>query len=175
MLEKDLNRDLIHLFVTQGNAWGYKIPDPPKKTVLNSSRRPFDGLARFHPPVNDFYFETKLIKNSVKAFALNRIEAHQLANLLKIKQNGGLTAVILGIWIPRQDYWFLCFDPEFLLNLAKQGKKSISKKELNFYCEKGYNISLRGKTLTRFSPEMLQNRIIAFLPDLEAEIGKIQG
>jgi hypothetical protein len=165
MLEKDLNRDLIHLFVTQGNAWGYKIPDPPKKTVLNSSRRPFDGLARFYPPVNDFYFETKLIKNSVKAFSLNRVEDHQLANLLQIKKSGGLTAVILGVWIPRKDYWFLCFDPEFLLGLARRGKKSINKKEINSYCEKEYNISLKSKALIKFSPEMLRNRIIAFLPD----------
>jgi hypothetical protein len=175
MLEKDLNRDLIHLFVTQGNAWGYKIPDPPKKTVLNSSRRPFDGLARFYPPVNDFYFETKLIKNSVKAFSLNRVEDHQLANLLQIKRSGGLTAVILGVWIPRRDYWFMCFDPEFLLNLTKQGKKSITKKELNFYYEKEYSISLKSKALTNFSSELLQDRIIDFLPDWGVEIGKIQG
>jgi hypothetical protein len=175
MLEKDLNRDLIHLFVTQGKAWGYKIPDSPKQIVLSSSKRPFDGIARFPLPVNDFYFESKLIKNSLKAFSLNRVEDHQWDNLLQIKRCGGLTAVILGVWIPRREYWFMCFDPEFLLNLVDLGKKSINKKELNFYCEKGYNISLKAKSLIKFSSELLRDRIIDFLPDWEAGIGKVQG
>jgi hypothetical protein len=173
MLEKDLNRDLVHLFVTQGNAWGYKIPDPPKQMVLNSSKRPFDGISRFSPPVNDFYFESKLIKGSLKAFSLNRIEDHQMNNLLQVKAKGGLTAVILGVWIPRQEYWFMCFDPEFLLGLAGQGKKSIYKKELNYYREKNYNISLRRKDLVKFSPETLREKIIDFLPDREAGVGEI--
>jgi hypothetical protein len=173
MLEKDLNRDLIHLFVTQGKAWGYKIPDPPKQMALNSSKRPFDGISRFNPPINDFYFESKLIKGNLKAFSLNRVEEHQLDNLLQIKEKGGLTAVILGVWIPRRDYWFICFDPKFLLDLVKQGKKSINKKELNFYCEKEYNISLRSKDSIKFSTEMLRDRIIDFLPDRETIIGKI--
>jgi hypothetical protein len=86
-----------------------------------------------------------------------------------------LTAIILGVWIPRQDYWFMCFDPEFLLNLLNNGKKSINKKELNFYCEKEYNISLRSQNLTKFSPEMLREKIICFLPNWEVGIGKIQG
>jgi hypothetical protein len=174
MKEATLNHDLVRLFKSTG-AFSYKIEDPHKSQVLSASKRPFDGLARFYPPVNDFYFEAKLIKNSIKAFSLDRIEDHQLANLIQIKINGGLTAVILGVWVPRRDYWFLCFDPEFLLGLVKQGKKSISKKELNFYFEKEYNISLRSKTLIKFSPEMLRERIIDFLPDWEAGLGKIQG
>jgi penicillin-binding protein-related factor A (putative recombinase) len=173
MDEAALNHDLISLFKGTG-SFSYKIEDPHKAQALSASKRPFDGFARFYPPVNDFYFETKLIKHSVKAFSLNRIEDHQLANLLQIKKIGGLTAVILGVWIPRRAYWFLCFDPEFLLKLRNQGKKSINKKELNFYCEKGYSISLRSNALINFSPEMMLDRIIDFLPDWEAVVGKIQ-
>jgi hypothetical protein len=173
MKESDLNTDLIRLFKAFGFA--YKIPDPAQTQALSASKRPFDGFARFSEPVNDFYFESKLIKGDLKAFSLNRVEDHQLDNLLKIKEKGGFTAVILGVWKPRKDYWFLCFDPGFLLSLAEQGKKSINKKELNFYCEKEYTISLKSKALIKFSPEMLQDRIIDFLPDWEAKVGKIQG
>jgi penicillin-binding protein-related factor A (putative recombinase) len=172
MKEATLNHDLISLFKGTGH-FAYKIEDPHKSQVLSSSKRPFDGFARFSEPVNDFWFESKLIKNKISAFSLDRVDDHQYASLLQIKRSGGLTAVILGVWIPRRDYWFLCFDPEFLLGLAKQGKKSINKKELNFYCEREYNISLRSKTLIKFSPEMLREKIIDFLPDWEAGFGKI--
>jgi hypothetical protein len=173
MKEATLNHDLISLFKDTGH-FAYKIPDPVQAQVLSSSKRPFDGFARFSEPVNDFWYESKLMKNKIGAFSLDRVDEHQYASLLQIKHSGGLTAVILGVWIPRQDYWFLCFDPEFLLGLAKQEKKSINKKELNFYCERNYNISLRSKALIKFSPEMLRERIIDFLPDWEAGIGKIQ-
>jgi hypothetical protein len=172
MKETSLNHDLVSLFKRTG-CFAYKIPDPMQAQVLISSKRPFDGFARFSEPVNDFWFESKLMKNKIGAFSLDRVDEHQYASLLQIKRSGGLTAIILGVWIPRQDYWFMCFDPEFLLNLAKEGKKSINKKELNYYCEKDYNISLRSKDLIKFSPEILRNRIINFLPDWEAGIGKI--
>jgi penicillin-binding protein-related factor A (putative recombinase) len=105
------------------------------------------------------------MKNKIGAFSLDRVDDHQYASLLQIKQSGGLTAVILGVWIPRQDYWFMCFDPEFLLNIVEGGKKSINKKEITFYCEHGFNISLRSKDLSNFKPEMLRDKIINFLPD----------
>jgi hypothetical protein len=160
--ESNLNHDIVCLF-NASNAFPYKIPDAARNSVLSASKRPFDGFARFAPPVNDFWFEAKLIKNKISAFSLDRVEDHQYDSLLRIKANGGLTAVVLGVWIPRRDYWFMCFDPDFLVNLAKTGKKSINKKELNYYCEKGYNISLKSKDLINFLPEMLRDRIIDFL------------
>jgi hypothetical protein len=174
MKEASLNHDLVQLFKSTG-AFSYKIEDPHKSQVLSASKRPFDGFARFPEPINDFWFESKLIKYKLGAFSLDRVDDHQYASLLQIKRNGGLTSVILGVWIPRKDYCFLCFDPEFLLTLKKHGKKSINKKELNFYFEKGYNISLRSKLLINFFPGMLRDKIIDFLPDLEAGVGKIQG
>jgi hypothetical protein len=172
--EATLNHDLVSLFKGAG-SFAYKIPDSAQAQVLSSSKRPFDGFARFSEPVNDFWFESKLMKNKIEAFSLSRVEEHQYASLLQIKRCGGLTAVILGVWIPRRDYWFMCFDPEFLLNLFNNGKKSINKKELNFYCEKEYSISLRSQNLINFYPRMLRDKIIDFLPDWEAGVGKIQG
>jgi penicillin-binding protein-related factor A (putative recombinase) len=174
MKEATLNHDLISLFKGTGH-FAYKIEDPHKSQVLSSSKRPFDGFARFSEPVNDFWFEAKLMKNKIGAFSLDRVDDHQYASLLQIKRSGGLTAVILGVWIPRREYWFLCFDPEFLLCLMECGKKSINKKELNFYCKKEYNISLRSNALINFSPEILRDKIIYFLPDSEVGVGKIQG
>jgi hypothetical protein len=174
MKESDLNHDIVSLFMTTG-SFAYKIPDPAQAQVLMASKRPFDGFARFSAPVNDFWFESKLIKGQIEAFSLNKVADHQYESLLQIKKSGGLTAVILGVWIPRRDYWFMCFDPEFLFGLAEQGRKSITKKELAYYREKNYSISLRSKDLIKFSPEMMRDRIIDFLPDWEAGVGKIQG
>jgi hypothetical protein len=175
MKEAVLNHDLISLFKGTGH-FAYKIEDPRKAQVLSASKRPFDGFARFSEPVNDFWFEAKLIKNSVMAFSLNRVEYHQLANLLQIKKSGGLAAVILGVWIPRKEYWFVCFDPEFLIGLMNKGKKSINKKELIFYREHGYSISLKAKDLESFKSEILGERIIDFLPDgLGDRVGEVQG
>jgi hypothetical protein len=171
--EAELNHDLVSLFKRTG-SFAYKIPDPARAQVLSSSKRPFDGFARFPNPVNDFWFEAKLMKNTICAFSLARVAAHQYASLLQIKRSGGLTAIILGVWIPRQDYRFMCFDPEFLTGLANKGKKSINKKELNFYKEQDYSISLKTKHLENFRPEMLREKIIDFLPDREGRGGRIQ-
>jgi hypothetical protein len=102
MKEATLNHDLILLFKGTGH-FSYKIPDPAQAQVLLSSKRPFDGFARFSEPVNDFWFESKLMKNKIGAFSLDRVDDHQYASLLQIKRSGGLTAVILGVWIPRRD------------------------------------------------------------------------
>ena len=157
--EANLNRDLVSLFKDH-NALAYKIPDPEKSNVLNASKRPFDGFARFPPPVNDFWFESKLIKNQVKAFSISRVEEHQIEALRQIKQNGGRAVVILGCWIPRRDYWFMLFDIDFIIEF--QGT-SIKQKELLVLRESNYSISLRSKDVKLFRPEMLIEKTITSL------------
>ena len=160
MQESDLNHDLISLFKDHG-AMAYKLPDPNQAIVLNASKRPFDGFARFPPPVGDFWFESKLIKNKVQAFSTERVEAHQCEALRHIKRNGGRAAVILGCWIPRRDYWFMAFDIDFIIGLKGE---SIKQKDLLALCGKKYNISLRGRDLEFFKPEWLIEKLIASLP-----------
>ena len=160
MQESDLNHDLVSLFKAQG-AMSWKIPDPNQVTVLNASKRPFDGFARFPPPVSDFWFESKLIKNKVQAFNPNRVEEHQFEALKQIKRNGGHVAVILGCWIPRGDYWFMAFDVDFLFGL---GGVSIKQKELLSLCEKNYNVSLRSRDIGSFKPEWLLDKLVTSLP-----------
>jgi len=156
MLEKNLNHDLVSLFALN-NAFAHKLPDPSKDIVLSSSKRPFDGFARFPPPVNDFWFESKLIKNKVHAFSLKRVEDHQFDALRQIKRNGGFTAIILGYWVPHKEYWFMLFDVDFLYN-RREG--SIKKNELVYYYNKGYSISLKNKDRVLFKPEMLVEKMI---------------
>ena len=160
MKESDLNHDLVSLF--KGcQAMAHKLPDPNQAVILSSSKRPFDGFARFPPPVNDFWFESKLIKNKVTAFSPSRVEDHQFDALRKIKQNGGRAAIILGCWIPRKDYWFMVFDVDFIFGL--QGV-SLKQKDLLAYCEKNFNISLRSKDVDFFKPEWLIDKMITELP-----------
>jgi len=160
--EANLNHDLISLFKNH-EAMAWKIPDPNQATVLNASKRPFDGFARFPPPVNDFWFESKLIKNKIQAFNTGRVEEHQFEALRRIKRNGGRAAIILGCWIPRKDYWFLVFDVDFVFGL---GGVSIKQKELLSLCEKNYNISLRAKDIDigSFKSYWLIDKMIASLP-----------
>jgi hypothetical protein len=158
--ESDLNHDLISLFNDTG-AMAYKIPDPGRSAVLSAAKRPFDGFARFPPPVNDFWFESKLIKNKVKSFDTKRVKDHQFTALRSVKRNGGYSAVILGCWIPRRDYWFLVFDVDFIYGL---GGMPIKRKELCLYCEKSYNISLRNRDIDFFRPEWLIDKMIKSLP-----------
>jgi hypothetical protein len=161
MTEKMLNHDLVALFKDHG-AMAWKIPDPNQISVLNSSKRPFDGFARFPPPVHDFWFESKLIKNKIQSFSVRRVEKHQLESLSLIKKNGGRAAVILGCWIPRQDYWFMVFDVDFIFAL---NGISIKRKDLLSLCEKNYRISLRAKDLQSFRPEWLIEKMISALPE----------
>jgi hypothetical protein len=160
MQESDLNHDLVYLFNNNG-AMAWKIPDPSKVTVLNASKRPFDGFARFPPPVDDFWFESKLIKNKVQAFNTSRVEEHQFESLRQIKQNGGHVAIILGCWIPKSDYWFMAFDVDFIYGLKG---KSIKQKELFSLCDKKYNVSLRSRDISSFRPEWLLEKLVTSLP-----------
>ena len=151
MLEKDLNHDLIKLFA--GWGWAYKIPDAKGKTALATDKRPFDGLAAFEG--FDFFFESKLIKNKISAFSIARIEPHQFENLLKLRELGKETAVILGIWIARKTYLFLTFDVYFLYTLEC---KSILKKQIEGYISDGYAFDMR--QAGSFKPGMLLERRI---------------
>jgi hypothetical protein len=154
--EANLNHDIVSLFKAYG-AEAWKIPDPNKVSVLNAAKRPFDGFARFPPPVNDFWFESKLIKNKISAFDTRRVENHQFESLQHIKRNGGRAAVILGCWIPREDYWFMIFDIDFIAGLEGA---SIKRKELLDFCSRNYSISLRGKDIDYFKPEWLIDKMI---------------
>ena len=160
MKEANLNHDIISLFNRYGSV-SWKIPDPNRAVVLNASKRPFDGFARFPPPVNDFWFESKLIKNKVTAFDVGRVEKHQIDSLSKIKRNGGRSAVILGCWVPRHEYWFMLFDIDFIIE--RKGV-SVKKKELFLLCDKHYNISLRDKDIDLFKPEWLIDKLITSMP-----------
>jgi len=154
MDEKVLNTDIVKLFKQHG--WAYKIPDATGETAQYTEKRPFDGFAAF--PGFDFFFESKLIKHKIKAFAKAKVEPHQFTNLLALKSLGKQTGIILGLWIPRKSYQFLVFDPEFFFNLKE---KSILKIQLEEYIRQGFAQDVRN--LVSFRPENLIKFRIDFL------------
>jgi hypothetical protein len=157
MLERDLNRDITRLFNVHG--WAHKLPDPPASVALTASPRPFDGFAAFKD--FDFFYESKLIKNKIAAFSIARIEDHQFKNLLRLRELGKETAIILGIWIARKTYQILIFDPYFLYTFKD---KSILKKQLEGYISMGLVMDMRHTN--SFKPEMLLKlRIDSLLPE----------
>jgi len=164
MLEKNLNHDLVKLFKQHG--WAYKIPDPQGSGATEASQRPFDGIAVFKD--FDFFFESKLIKNKISAFAVSRIEPHQFDNLLKLRELEKETAVILGIWMARKSYQILVFDVFFLRSLEY---KSILKKEIEAYLAAGYAIDL--KQIEKFEPIQLLKHRINSLPFGRRGDGKV--
>lgn len=161
MNEKCLNHDLIRLFNDCG-GFAYKIPDPSQEIVTASSKRPFDGFARFRS-IGDIYFESKLIKNKLQAFSFKRIEPHQIEALTRICDNGGEAVVILGYWEPRKAYWFMLFDICLIQQLIKAKVLSIKQKELMNLQARGCSISLTAKDRLTFSPEILKSKIIRSL------------
>ena len=98
----------------------------------------------------------------MQAFSLTRVEDHQYENLLQLRTLGANTAVILGFWVSRKDYYFFVFDPLFLSNL-KTTRKSILGKELQWYKDNGYFIETRWKQ--PFTPKLLLEKRIDFLPE----------
>lgn len=166
MDERQLNHDIVSLFKGAG-AFAYKIPDPIKAGVVTASKRPFDGFAIFPKPIGSLYFESKLIKNRLQAFRIDRIEPHQMEALLEIKHNGGHTAIILGIWIPRKDYYFIPFDPELLSTLQL---KSISKKILLSLYNSGHTIPLHSKDT--FNPLWILERMVYSLDEYIGDISR---
>lgn len=129
MDERTLNHDIAALFRSMG-AFAYKIPDPPRVCAASASKRPFDGFAVFPPPVGSVFFESKLMKGKLRAFALRRIEPHQMESLLRVSGNGATAVVSLGFWSPRSEYWLMLFDAPLISALMREGAKSVGAAKL---------------------------------------------
>lgn len=147
MKEKDFNRIIVKNLNEKN--WGFKISDPAGVAAQMASKNPFDGFG--YTSHFNICFESKLIKNNIKAFAFNSIKPHQITHLSKIKEItkhqtfNFLCVILLGIWIPNKNIILLSFDIDFINKTLKENKKSFTKKDILKFVEYGKYISIEHK------------------------------
>ena len=132
-----------------GNSldWRFKIPD------AGGMAKPFDGIGLFKGlPV---YWEAKNLKK-VEAFNFNRLEDHQIFNLLTIQQQ--LKQVhawfIVCVDFGRADKRVFLFRDMDYINNRKKNKKRILKKEW-----------LERKNYVKIKKELIDLEELLSLPD----------
>jgi len=106
----------------------YKIPDPTGQ-FINTIPRPFDlfGSVRGLP----WYCEVKFL-NKLQSFDLQRIEDHQIQNLLDLKEKtvGALCWIVLAVKVARGDSRFYIFKDILDIAERRKNKRNYLKKEL---------------------------------------------
>jgi penicillin-binding protein-related factor A (putative recombinase) len=116
-------------------GWYHKISDPLGGTGIQN---PFDGFG----VINGYplYIEAKLIKNGIYAFNFNKIEEHQITNLNEINKMLSISKCLIavGFYKPRQLCEICFFDIDYINQLMADEVKSIKKKQLEQYRDKGF-------------------------------------
>jgi hypothetical protein len=141
MKEIDLNRIINKSLKEVG--FSHKIADGVGGI---GSQNPYDLYSVI--PMGILNIESKLIKNKVQAFNFNRIEDHQLENLLAIDSivkewyPKPCQLIALGIYIPRKLYVIIFFDIQFIKNRIDLGDKSIKKKELETFIQNSMYLTI---------------------------------
>ena len=139
---------LCKSFCKQG-SWAYKIPDPTA-LFTQTVPRPFDIIA---VKGSSYYIEVKYL-NKMESFNLQRIEDHQIASLLDIKQRNpeAVCWIVLAVKVGRGDNRFYLFKDIFDINNRRILKKNFLKKELetlNYYKVKNDLIDLSDVLATK--------------------------
>ena len=126
--ESELNTIIKNTIIKQG-GWAYKIPDPSKDSSLCSVKRPFDGFGVWKG--RPIYWESKFSR-VFGSFNLQRIEEHQIQNLLAIKNicTDSLVCIVWGVHIKRGVSWVFIFDDIYMIHERRKNKKNFTKKEL---------------------------------------------
>lgn len=123
------NEAEFNTIVTKSLDWGFKIPDTGNSVMYAPKNRlPFDGFGAVNgKPV---YFESKYL-STVRAFNFNRLEDHQIENLLKLKElmPDALVLFLICVDFGRGDKRVFFFRDMDYVNQRKMAKDSITKKE----------------------------------------------
>lgn len=118
---------LKNSLISQGH-YAYKIPDPSSQFGA-TTQRPFDmfGIIQDKP----FYCEVKYL-NKLQSFNLERIEDHQIQNLVDIQRRmpNALCWIVLGVKNGRGDSRFYFFKDIFTIEQRRLNKQNFLKKEL---------------------------------------------
>jgi penicillin-binding protein-related factor A (putative recombinase) len=126
MKESDLNTIIKNSVQEEG--WCFKISDQGGQAYIPN---PFDlfGIFQGEP----IYIESKIIKNGLYAFNLDKIEEHQYANLLQIEESIKVShncLIAVGFYKQREMKIIMFFDFMYIWNEKQKGRKSFLKKEL---------------------------------------------
>ena len=126
--ESELNT-IIKNTIIQGGGWAYKIPDPQQEYSISSVKRPFDGFGIFKG--KPIYWESKFSK-CLASFNLQRIEDHQINNLLSIKKlcKDSFVCIIWGVRIKKGENLVYVFDDIEHIAERRRERKNFTKKEL---------------------------------------------
>lgn len=121
MLEKDFNTIVGHSL-----DYGYKIADT-FSSVGTRSKSPFDGFGIHDGKI--IVWESKWLKEP-KSFRFDRLEDHQIENLLKFSKVENCTALFLiGVDFGRGDKRVFYWKDMDYINSRKSNNLSLLKKE----------------------------------------------
>lgn len=136
MKESQLNTIITKSFRIKGFA--HKIADPMGGTGIQN---PFDGFAVLLGL--NIFFESKLLK-PLKAFNFNAIEEHQYANLelIKLLNESNICIYTIGVFEPYKYFYLFIFDHNLIKYLKSMDKKSILKKELLIFIDRGLFLNI---------------------------------
>ena len=151
-----MNEQAFNTIIGNSLDWKHKISDGGRHGLL-----PFDGVAIFDgAPV---YWEAKFLKKP-QSFNFNRLEDHQIANLLEVQRllPGSPSWFVIGVDFGRADKRvFLFRDMEYIQERKKE-KRNILKKEF----ERRKNYVLIKKQLIDFKELLSQPREWEYANDL---------
>jgi hypothetical protein len=122
------NEASLNTIIKMSLDFGYKIPDPTNKFSATIPR-PFDlfGIINSKP----IYIEAKY-SPELKSFDLQRIEDHQIANLIKIKNllPNSYCWIVYGVHCDHGDNRIYIFDDILEIERRRLLKLNYLKKEL---------------------------------------------
>lgn len=130
MLESDFNSIVVRSLNQQG-GYGYKIPDTFSVYSHQRNTAPYDIFGYYNGKF--VCCESKWLQKP-QAFNLNRLEDHQITNLIKayeLMRGNGISLFVIGVDYGKGDKRVYRWKNEELYNILdrKNNKQSILKKE----------------------------------------------
>lgn len=132
MLESDFNSIVTKSFNSQG-GYGFKIPDERSTITGFHSKNPYDVYGIYNGKF--WSWESKWM-NKPQSFNFNRLEDHQIDNLIKsyeLMRGNGVSVFAIGVDYGRADKRVFIWKNEDLYKIKERKElgKNILKKELD--------------------------------------------
>lgn len=130
-----MTENQLNSIIGKSLDWRHKIGD------AGVFQKPFDGIGIYNG--QSVYWEAKNLKKA-EAFNFNRLENHQINNLLTVQKlnPSSLTLLLIAVDFGRADKRVFVFKDMDYINKRKENKESIKKKE--FENRKNYVVIKKG-------------------------------